>query len=292
MPSHPVKGGAVDRRRRCVALQRASGGLVEPASFTTCEHACMATRLLDQVILITGAAAGLGAELARQLAPHGAQLVLLDIDQERLTALGRELAGAGAEVESHQCDISDNVSVAAAFELIAGNHDHLDMLINNAGVFTDDVTEAHDPSRRREAFLTNALGPIQVTNAALPLLRRSTGVAHVVNVISASGFSDTQANDNRRWSTYGATKSALAGFNTTLTAQLAPEGIKVSGIFPGGFESDLYESAGSSEEQHDAPWMMRTRDIAEIVVFAMTRPPDVQIERLLVTKRFEPATDT
>jgi NADP-dependent 3-hydroxy acid dehydrogenase YdfG len=60
-------------------------------------------------------------------------------------------------------------------------------------------------------------------------------------------------------------------------------------VFPGGFESDLYESAGSSEEQHDAPWMMRTQDVAEIVVFVMTRPPDVQVERLLVTKRFEPA---
>jgi ribitol 2-dehydrogenase len=108
----------------------------------------------------------------------------------------------------------------------------------------------------------------------------------VLNVISASGFNDTESADNRRWSTYGATKAALAGYNTTLTRQLAPEGIKVSGVFPGGFESDLYESAGTVEEHHDAFWMMRTEDVAEVVVFVLTRPPDVNVERLLVTKQF------
>ena len=241
--------------------------------------------LQGQHVLITGAASGLGRELARQLVAHGPRLLLLDRDGDGVARLAAELTDA----EALTCDITDLDQVAATFADIEQRHGHLDVLVNNAGVWTDNVIDARDPQRRREVLLVNALGPMQVTDAALPLLRRSSEVAQVVNVVSASAATNTQSNDNRRWITYGASKSALAGFTTTLTAQLAPEGIKVCGIFPGGFESDMYEAADSSEEQHDAVWMMGTAAVAEIVVFALTRPPDVQVERLLVTKRFPPA---
>lgn len=246
--------------------------------------------LQDRSVLITGAAAGLGLELARQLAPLGCTLALLDVDAATLEHARSEIAaGSSANVHAFACDISDLSQVKETFARIEREFGRVDVLVNNAGIFTDDEIEQRDPERRRTAFLVNALGPIQVTHAALPLLRRSADGAHIVNVISASGAGDTEAADNRRWSTYGATKSALAGYTTTLTRQLAPEGIKVSGVFPGGFESDLYESAGTVEEHHDAFWMMRTADVAEILVFVLTRPRDVNVERLLVTKQFAPA---
>ena len=240
----------------------------------------------NDVVLITGAAAGLGRELARQLAALGCRLLLLDVDGAALEAVREELASVdGApELRAYTCDITDLDEVTRVFEQVEREVGHIDVLVNNAGIFTDDEIELRDPQRRRTAFLVNALGPIQVTHAALPLLRRSSDGAHILNVISASGAGDTEAADNRRWSTYGATKSALAGFTTTLTRQLAPEGIKVSAVFPGGFESNLYEAAGTVEEHHDAFWMMRTVDVAEIVVFVLTRPRDVNVERLLVTK--------
>ncbi|MCW2922824.1 MAG: oxidoreductase [Thermoleophilia bacterium] len=237
-------------------------------------------------MLVTGAGAGLGRELARQLGAAGCHLALLDADAAALGDAATDATAAGAaSVLELVCDISDLDQVEAASAQLEREVGHLDVLVNNAGIFTDDEIERREPARRRTAFLVNALGPIQVTTAALPLLRRSQRNPHVLNVISASGFSDTESADNRRWSTYGATKAALAGYNTTLTRQLAPEGIRVSGIFPGGFESDLYERAGTVEEHHDAAWMMRTQDVAEIILFVLTRPPDVNIERLLVTKQ-------
>jgi ribitol 2-dehydrogenase len=238
--------------------------------------------LAGQRVVVTGAASGLGRCLAHQLGDLGCRLALVDADAERL----QHVADAIGSAEAYACDIADLDAVAATFAAIAERFDGaLEVLVNNAGIWTDDEIEARDPDRRRTAFLVNALGPIQVTEAALPLIRASAQPGQVLNVISSSGASDTTANDNRRWSTYGATKSALAGWTTTLTAQLAPEAIKVSGVFPGGFESGMYESAGSADEHHDAVWMMRTEDVADVLVFVLTRPVDVQVERLLVTKR-------
>jgi NAD(P)-dependent dehydrogenase (short-subunit alcohol dehydrogenase family) len=118
----------------------------------------------------------------------------------------------------------------------------------------------------------------------LPLLRKSRK-PQIINVISTSAVSDSTSGDNTGWLTYGASKWAVRGFTKDLTKLLAPEGIKVTGFFPGGFESNLYESAGSRKSQnHNAPWMMRTTDVAEALVFAMTRPRDVQVEGLTLTK--------
>lgn len=248
----------------------------------------MPSILHGQHVLITGAASGLGLAVARQLGELGVVGVLVDNDAARLTRAAATLADGGIDVRTYACDISDLDAVAETMAQVERDVGHLDALVNNAGIWTDDEIEARDPTRRREALLVNALGPIQVTDAALPLLRRSTAPAQVVNVISSSGAIDTEFAESTRWMTYGATKRALAGYTASLTAKLAPERIRVSAIFPAGFESDMYEAAGSADEQHDAFWMMRTDDVAETIVFAMTRPPDVRIEQLLVTKVITP----
>lgn len=242
--------------------------------------------LTAQVVLITGAGSGLGAQLARQLGALGCRLALIDQQRDAMHELVQDLIDDGVDARGYACDISDLGQVRDTIEGVTRDFGGaLDVVVNNAGIWTDNEIEARDPERRRTAFLVNALGPMQVTEAALPLLRAAATPGQILNVISSSGASDTTANDNRRWSTYGATKSALAEFTRTLTAQLAPEAIKVSGVFPGGFESDMYERAGSVDEHHDAVWMMRTEDIVDILVFILTRPADVQLERVLITKR-------
>lgn len=248
----------------------------------------MSSILHGQRVLISGAARGLGRAIAQQLAELGAIMLLLDNDADRLDRTASQLASADREVRTYVCDISSLEEVAATVLRLEQDVGSLDALVNNAGIWTDNEIEARDPVRRRDALLVNALGPIQLTDAALPLLRRSTAPAQVVNVISSSGATDTEFAESTRWMTYGATKRALAGYTASLTALLAPERIRVSAIFPAGFESDMYESAGSVDEHHDAFWMMRTEDVAETVVFAMTRPPDVRIEQLLVTKVITP----
>src|SRR5207302_2027127 len=102
---------------------------------------------------------------------------------------------------------------------------------------------------------------------------------------STSGIEDTTARDNQYWQTYGATKWAMTGFTNALRDSLQKKNIKVTGFFPGGFDSNLYENAGRPDA-HNQPWMMTTEDIADIIQFVLTRPSDVLIEKIVVTKMF------
>jgi NADP-dependent 3-hydroxy acid dehydrogenase YdfG len=181
------------------------------------------------------------------------------------------------------CDIRDHTDVQQLARDVTEWMPTIDVLINNAAVWTDNEIEATDPARRKLAFETNVVGNMQVTEAFLPTLRAQHD-AHILNVISVSGDILSPAGDNRLWSTYGATKWALAGYTKTLREQLAETPIRVSGLFPGGIDTNFYENAGKTDGTHDQPWMMRADDIADIVLFMLTRPHDVHIESLTVVK--------
>ncbi|QQR90500.1 MAG: SDR family oxidoreductase [Myxococcales bacterium] len=130
----------------------------------------------------------------------------------------------------------------------------------------------------------NALGNIQFTEAMLPYLKKQKN-AHIVNVISTSAVPDLKEGDNKGWKSYGASKWAFAGYTKTLRLDLEKEKsqIKLTAFFPGGFESKLYERAGRAWA-HGQPWMMKTKDVAETILFVLSRPKDVLIPRVVMTK--------
>ena len=106
---------------------------------------------------------------------------------------------------------------------------------------------------------------------------------YIFNVISTAGALNTPSVNNSLWKTYGATKWAMTGFTKALRDSLKDTKIKISAFHPGGFESMLYEKA-KRLNSHSQPWMMKTSDVADIVVFALTRPDDVLVESITVTK--------
>jgi NAD(P)-dependent dehydrogenase (short-subunit alcohol dehydrogenase family) len=130
----------------------------------------------------------------------------------------------------------------------------VDVLVNNAGVWTDNDLELTDPARRQLAVDTNLLGHLQVTGELLPVLRQQ-GSGHILNVISTSGDALTPSGDNTAWLTYGATKWGMTGFTKGLRESLIGSGIKVSGFFPGGIDTNLYENAQRPGENHHQPWI-------------------------------------
>ncbi len=238
----------------------------------------------NKIVIITGASQGLGKTLAEKIAQEGAIVALVARSKEKLQQLQQTITTDGGRAESFICDITDLSQVEKTVAEILKKFKTIDILINNAGIWTDNNLEKKYPQKRKEAFDINALGAIQFTQTVLPhLLEKNEG--QILNVISTSGIEDTTARDNKHWQTYGATKWAMTGFTNALRDSLQNKNIKVTGFFPGGFDSNLYENAGRSDA-HDQAWMMKTTDIAEIILFALTRPSDVLIEKIVVTKMF------
>lgn len=233
----------------------------------------------EKIVVITGASQGLGKAVASKLAVDGAIVVLVARDKDKLDQLAIEL---GEKAHAYQCDVSDATQVRQTAAKILKDFGKIDILINNAGIWTDEELEKVDPARRKKVFEVNTLGTIEFTKAFEPTFR-AQDIGHILNVISTSGDSSTSSGDNTLWQTYGASKWALAGFTRAFKDSLDGTKIKVTGFYPGGFESNIYENA-QREDAHNQPWMMQTNDIADALIFCLTRPADMVVEKLVVTK--------
>lgn len=213
------------------------------------------------VVLVTGAAKGIGREVARQLAERGETVIVSARDGARAQAVADEIGGRALEL-----DVTDPASVAAAAESL----DHLDVLINNAAAFVDwtEMATAADLGTASAVLDTNLLGPWRVTQALLPLLRRSEH-PRVVMVSSGGGsHADEQFGLTRRGgaaATYGISKAALNALTATLAAELAETPVLVTAVCPG-----LTATWPGAEQ-------MGARPVAEgaaSVVWAATLPDD------------------
>jgi NAD(P)-dependent dehydrogenase (short-subunit alcohol dehydrogenase family) len=184
------------------------------------------------VTLITGANKGIGFETAKQLVELGHTVYIGARDAAR-----GERAAAAVGARSVQLDVTDDASVGRALDAIDGEEGRLDVLVHNAGILE---TELDGPAALR-SFDTNAVGIVRVTEAALPLLRKSSH-ANVVTVSSSMGSFWAVTNPERPESTlplalYAASKSAA----TMLTVQYAKaqEGIRFNAVEPGTTATDM-----------------------------------------------------
>lgn len=238
-------------------------------------------KLKNKVVVITGASQGLGESLAYKLGKEKANVVLIARSESLLKKVKKKIIRSGGRAEYFVCDIRDLKQIKKTVREIKSRYQRVDVLVNNAGVWTDENLEKKRPELRRNAFETNALGQINVTYELLPLLKKQKN-AHIFNVISGAGVQEYDS----IWKTYSATKWAMVGFSKILRNSLKATNVKVTEFLPGGFESNLYEKVGRPNP-HNQPWMMKTEDVVDIIVFALTRPDDVYMESILVSKKMD-----
>ncbi|HTU38987.1 MAG TPA: SDR family NAD(P)-dependent oxidoreductase [Acidimicrobiales bacterium] len=192
------------------------------------------------VTLITGANKGLGYETARRLIEHGHTVYLGARSTERGTAAAAELGGHFV-----QLDVTDDASVETALGAVATREGRLDVLVNNAGISTAEVSGPV----ALQVFDTNAIGLIRVTQAALPLLAKSDNPV-VVNVSSALGSFWAVTNPERRQFhfpsiVYGSSKAAVSML-TVQYAKTFPE-IRFNAVEPGFTATELTPFSGAGQ---------------------------------------------
>jgi len=189
---------------------------------------------MPDIALVTGANKGIGLEVVRQLAAKGWRVFLTG---RALAAVRKAASPLGPSVTPIPLDITSRISIEAGFHIVAQAVDHLDVLVNNAGILDHDDNTIFDlPSELlRRMFETNAIGPLLVTQAFLPLIRKSTS-GRIINVSSGAG----QLSDLGTWApAYSISKTALNGVTNQFAAALKDSNIAVNSACPGWAKTDM-----------------------------------------------------
>jgi NADP-dependent 3-hydroxy acid dehydrogenase YdfG len=240
-------------------------------------------RLNGKVALVTGASSGIGSATAKALAAAGAKLVLAARREDRLKAIADDIAQTGSEVLVLPVDLSDE---RATFELVERAYTHwgrLDILTNSAGIADAGSVETAEVSSWRRMFDINTLGVMIACKAAIPVMKAQGG-GHIVNISSVTGlFVQSGA------SGYCASKFAVEAFSGALRLEVSKaDRIRITVIEPGLVETDLsthisdpslrqgFRDSVAEIEQ------LQPEDIAAAVVYAVTQPPRVSVNQLLI----------
>jgi NAD(P)-dependent dehydrogenase (short-subunit alcohol dehydrogenase family) len=194
----------------------------------------------QRVALVTGANKGIGFAIARGLLDQGIVVYLGARDAARGERAAAELAGAGLGARFVHLDVTDPESAAAAAGRIDREQGVLDILVNNAGVVGPVLPPSQTPVPDvRQAYETNVFGVITVTNAVLPLLRRSRA-GRIVNLTSDLGSLARASSDPAfpQLLAYNSSKAALNAVTLTYANELRDHGILVNAVSPGSVATD------------------------------------------------------
>lgn len=242
----------------------------------------MKNRLNGRIALVTGASSGIGEATALALAEQGAKVAIAARRQDRLDALGAKLAELGAEPLVLVADLAREAEAQRIVKETEARYGRLDILINNAGVmYLEPVIDA-DLARWRSMLELNVLSLIASTQAALAGMRERRD-GHIVNVSSVAGRVS-----NPHAAAYAATKFGVVGFSESLRREMYKDNIRVSVIEPGMVATELRDHIGHAgsrkalDVRANDMRQLQPQDIADIILFCVTRPDYVCINEVLV----------
>ncbi len=190
-------------------------------------------RYAAKVVVVTGASAGLGAQLCRDLAAAGATVVGLARNTARLDALVKELRAYSPRSETRTCDVGDTARLCELLEQVATTHGPIDVLINNAaqdpGIRLVDITE----EEFRHTFDVNFFAPVAATLVVTPsMVERGHGT--VINVSSDGGRLPSPGPG-----AYPSSKAALSAFSESASFRLGPKGVRLHVVYPAFMATEL-----------------------------------------------------
>lgn len=227
--------------------------------------------LAGKVVLITGAAGGIGRALASAFASEAAQLVLVDRDPAPLQLLARELAPV-TEVIALSCDLSSDPAVAALADQVQSRCGRIDVLINNAGI--EYPTPLADPTpdamtRWSQLLDNNVTSMARLTRALLPLMPAGASIINQSSIWGRSGVAD--------FSAYVASKHAVVGLTRALAWELGPRGLRVNAVCPGWIRTEAAMASlhAMAEKEGRPPVDLERELLSRQALPGMLAPADI-----------------
>lgn len=234
--------------------------------------------LAGKIAVVTGAARGIGAAIAKRLASMGATVVLTARDQARLGQVARAIEAAGGRAEVAAFDLLDEAAIAAFAASIQRQHARCDVLINNAGVGRFGAPLHETPPRDWDAVMgTNLRGPYLMIREFAPMMIAARS-GHIVNISSLAGH-----NPLKNGAAYAASKWGLNGLTYSVAEELREYGIRVSAVAPGSVDTGFSVSAGK-----DAGKRIQPDDVAHVVAMLVTQAPQSFVSEVLMRPTIKP----
>jgi NADP-dependent 3-hydroxy acid dehydrogenase YdfG len=219
----------------------------------------------DRVFLITGASTGIGAATARQAGQAGYRMVLAARSRDKLDALVAELGGADRAI-AVTCDVTDYEQQARVAQAAVDAFGQIDVAWANAGFGGARGFEQGSPAEWREMVLTNVLGAAYTVRATMSELKRSRG--HLLLTSSVAGRRVLPG------SLYSCTKHAVTAMGEAARQDLNGTGVRVTTVEPGMVDTPFFDNRPENALEAD--------DIARAVMFAISQPPHVDVNEVLV----------
>jgi 3-oxoacyl-[acyl-carrier protein] reductase len=231
--------------------------------------------LEGKVTIVTGAGRGIGRCIALNLAGHGARVALAARTGADLEAVRAEIESLGGQAASFPTDVSRETEVISLVRHSVERFGRLDIVINNAGIgvfgpLVETTTEAWD-----QLMAVNVRGPFLLCREAIPYLKQHplTFIININSVVGLKGYADQAA--------YSASKHAVMGMTKALAKEVHKDGIRVHAICPGVVDTEM---GGQVRPDLDRSVLMQPQEIADIVLFLVTRQGNAVIDEIQVRR--------
>lgn len=228
--------------------------------------------------VVTGASRGIGRAVAGALSVAGARVFLIS---RSAGDLDRVAADIGRGAVAVPCDVTDAEAVARAVIAIKAHLGAGTMaLVNNAGIFPLGAIESTDPALFEQTLQANLLAPFRLLHAFVPLMR-ANGRGHVITIGSVADRSIYSGNG-----AYSASKFGVRALHEVLREELRGSGVRATLVAPSATDTPIWDPIDPDNKPGFPPRvaMLRSDDVADSVVWALTRPPHVNVDELRISR--------
>ena len=232
-------------------------------------------RLQGKVALVTGAGRGIGRAIALALAREGAMVGLAARTRSDLAAVRSEIVADGGDAAAFPTDVSVDDQVIAFIGGAVERWGRIDIVVNNAGIGVYGPLAEYSTEDWDRVMAVNARGTFLVCREAIPYLKQqeSSFIVNVSSVVGIKGYANQAA--------YSASKHAVMGMTKALARELQEDGVRVHVVCPGGVDTQM---AGQARPDLDRSVLIRPDEVAEIVLFLVTRSGNAVIDGIQVRR--------